>query len=453
MVELADIGRKYLRLASDQIRHLAGMFCAREERPLREFAHLQAAGEHIEEDLLRARNAFRRRAGLCAALFGVLFVLALVLGLRPASLEDMLKRPAYGEGDALAEVELQLDSRGRHYKRLLTLTVPEQELTEAAAEALFDRCEPQLRYSLQEKDGTPLLVSGDLSLPKSLVKGLVSVSWESEDALRLDEEGRIDLVGLEKPLPLGLRATLSAGDFARSVDCTVILMPDSPVGSSLSLQREAERLLASIPDEALNDRLVLPARSAFGADASWQAAKEAPPWEIASLGGFCLLAMLFSRTDAIRKKLKRQQAALEWDIPDLSLQLELYLNAGLSVDAAFERAIMENRDSGRPLYAALETLRQQSKEMNAPFAASFFAFAQASGLRDLIRLSSLVLDCSGKGSELAGKLDRERLQLESGRLNAAKAKARTAETKLCFPLMGMLLVMVVIAIAPALMDI
>ena len=87
-----------------------------------------------------------------------------------------------------------------------------------------------------------------------------------------------------------------------------------------------------------------------------------------------------------------------------------------------------------------------------PFVNLLYVYARQSGLRDLIRFASLALDCSGRGSELAEKLDRERRQLWGSRLNAAKAKAREAETKLSLPLMLLLLVMVVIAISPALLE-
>ena len=90
--------------------------------------------------------------------------------------------------------------------------------------------------------------------------------------------------------------------------------------------------------------------------------------------------------------------------------------------------------------------------MNVPFVNALYVYARQSGIRDLIRFSTLALDCSGRGSELAEKLDRERQQLYAGRLNQAKAKAREAETKLCLPLMILLLVLVVIAIAPALLE-
>ena len=83
---------------------------------------------------------------------------------------------------------------------------------------------------------------------------------------------------------------------------------------------------------------------------------------------------------------------------------------------------------------------------------ALYVYARQSGIRDLIRFASLALDCSGMGSELAEKLDRERQQLWNGRLNQAKARAREAETKLCLPLMILLLVLVVIAVAPALLE-
>lgn len=452
-MELSHRAGKYVEAAASLLRGAAASFRRKEEHDLQEFAFLQVAGERIEEDLERSRQAFRRRAKACAIAFGGAFCLLSLLSLWPQRLEEELQRPAYGESDSRVEVVLTLDSRGRRVKQRVALDVPAQDLTRAEAERLLDSCSEWLTQLLRERDGTPLIASSDLDLPLAYGGGAVRISWESEDPLRLDEEGHIDAVGLVLPQRIGLRALLQAGEYSRTVDLPVILPADDPAAIDLSLQREATRLQARVAEEPLPDRLVLPAQSGFGADADWSLAKEGLPWEIVFLGGMCCLGLLFARTDPLKNRLKRQKTALEWDIPDLSLQLMLFLNAGLTVDAAFERVVQENRDRGRPLYAALEALRQGAKETNASFAAQFFSFAQASGQRDLIRLASLVLDCSGRGSELAGKLDRERAQLQSARMNAAKARARRAETKLCLPLMGMLLVMVIIAIAPALMEI
>lgn len=136
----------------------------------------------------------------------------------------------------------------------------------------------------------------------------------------------------------------------------------------------------------------------------------------------------------------------------MSLQMILLLNAGLTVDGSFQKLVEENRDRDHPLYRALASLEAESRATNLPFVNALYVYARQSGIRDLIRFSSLALDCSGRGAELAEKLDRERQQLWNVRLNQAKAKAKEAETKLCLPLMILLLVLVVIAIAPALME-
>ena len=134
------------------------------------------------------------------------------------------------------------------------------------------------------------------------------------------------------------------------------------------------------------------------------------------------------------------------------MQMILLLDAGLTVEAAFARLIAENEEQENPLYRSFSRLEAESKATNMPFVNLLYVYARQSGMRDLIRFASLALDCSGRGSELAEKLDRERQQLWGGRLNTAKAKAREAETKLSLPLMLLLVVMVVIAISPALLE-
>ena len=139
-------------------------------------------------------------------------------------------------------------------------------------------------------------------------------------------------------------------------------------------------------------------------------------------------------------------------MPNLSLQLTLLLNAGLVVTAAFDEILRANGDRPHPLYQILNRIRSHCDQTNESFVRALYRFSQTTGSRDFLRLATLVADHASRGSELADKLERERSHLWEGRLQQAQARAKEVETKLCFPLMLLLGVLVVISISPALME-
>jgi len=144
--------------------------------------------------------------------------------------------------------------------------------------------------------------------------------------------------------------------------------------------------------------------------------------------------------------------SLESELSNLSLQLVLFLNAGLVVSTAFDELLEMNKENENILYRLLRALDKECREKNLSLISELFVFAQKIKSKSLMRFTSLLIDNKTKGSALAEKLDKEREMLQNVRLNTAKAKAKEAETKLCFPLMLLLISLITICSAPALMQ-
>ncbi len=153
-----------------------------------------------------------------------------------------------------------------------------------------------------------------------------------------------------------------------------------------------------------------------------------------------------------KKELQRRMEHFRREFPNMVLQLTLLLNAGLILDAAFDEVLESRREDPHILYRLLGELRDGCRRTNASFVRELYRLAGRSRDRDLIRFATLAAEHQGRGSELSERLEREKDHLWSSRLAAAKASAREAETKLCFPLMLLLIAIVIISIAPALME-
>ena len=423
----------------------------KDAQDMEEYAFLEDAGEDIGGGLKKSRRNMKRSMLFCLTACALLFVSVAVASRPRGTLQELMTRPDSSQADREVELQVRAQQGDASQEKEITVSVPARELTAAEAAALMDDCEKWLRETLRADGQAVIRVAGDLLLPKQWADGAVEIAWASSDPGRVTEEGKTDLVGAPDGTAVELAAVLQAGDHARQVRFRAELYP-SEADLVPSLQREMEMTVSSLAEDLTETEQILPERSPYGAALSWSIPKTGLPWEIAGLCLFCCACLYFSHTDRLKKHLKTQRLALEREIPNMSLQMILLLDAGLTVDSAFQRLIDENRENGNPLYRAMTRLQARSAATNMPFVNELYVFARQSGLRDLIRFSSLALDCSGRGSELAEKLDRERQQLWSGRLNTAKAKAREAETKLCLPLMLLLLVLVTVSIAPALME-
>lgn len=449
MVEHPHYRYRFIEKSKTLISSVLSGMREKDERELAPFSFLEEAGEEIRNRLDHAVEQTKRLVILLMAGSLVLFLLLTLLGRKPSDPDLFALRPAPGEDPAAREVLLQLSYGNAAIEQEVRLDLPPREWSRSEADALFDRCEQEIREQLTD---ALLVLRGDLALPFVSRDGLVAISWNSSDPSRIDEEGKVDLIGAESGDPVTLTAVLSVGEHVRRLELQAFPDPGEEADWDSSLRNEAASLVKGLPALLGETKLDLPSQSPLGATARWIVPKQALPWEISGLCLFLCLTAVFCRTDGIKRRLKRQKHLFEQEIPNMVMQMILLLDAGLTVEVAFERLIKENREQENPLYRSFNRLEAESRATNMPFVNLLYVYARQSGIRDLIRFASLALDCSGRGSELAEKLDRERQQLWGNRLNAARAKGKEAETKLSLPLMFLLLVLVVIAISPALLE-
>ena len=144
--------------------------------------------------------------------------------------------------------------------------------------------------------------------------------------------------------------------------------------------------------------------------------------------------------------------SVENEIYTISLKLSLCLNSGYVLKSALDWVLddCEGRDSD--LCKLLVHIRKRAEMKNTSFESELFLAAKALKKSSLLRLAALLYDNKNKGNDLADKLERDRMLSRNERLSSARAKAKKAETKLCFPLMLLLLSMITVCIAPALMS-
>ncbi len=388
---------------------------------------------------------FMRRIKRLLLGFAVLSAMSAAAWFASPGLDDVLSRPAYGEGASSVLLDLQMGIDGQKKDTVLEVDVAESRLSKADADALFSRLWQELPSAMWEGDLSS--VSGDLMLPGDFFDGRVDLFWESSSPSVLHEDGYIDFPAVSSGQSVELICTAAADGFEDKKVFRIGLDREK-ADMSGAFDRAASQLSEELSENRDGASLDLPSETG-GITLDWKLSRSSPFVLVFFLSLMTGLTLYFSRYDSLERELKRLNSEFCAEIPNMSLQLILLLNAGLVASAAFEELVEQNRGSSNPLYVLLGEISARCRETNTPFGTELYRLARRSESREFIRFANLVYENSSRGSQLAEKLEMERNGMWNGRLSRARSRAKQAETKLCFPLLLLLSAVVLISISPA----
>lgn len=162
------------------------------------------------------------------------------------------------------------------------------------------------------------------------------------------------------------------------------------------------------------------------------------------------------RFAAVRKEELRNRGSVIRQLPGFINRLVLLLNAGLVLNNAFQVAVKESICSKEAetdyFYMNLKSIYTSMESTNSSMSSEMKAFARRSGVQELMRVSNIIEDNTNKGTELIHKLKSEGELLWMNRKKRCEELGRMAETRLTLPLILFLMVLIVITIAPALLE-
>lgn len=278
----------------------------------------------------------------------------------------------------------------------------------------------------------------------------------------------------QNPGHLVLRAEVSDGDkvIEKKIDLTMDpyekesseeKQNDGDGESAGKRNREAvEMELRGIASELNSDKAVkkvkLPDSLASGEKISWEVEDKSGSNGIAIMAvtvltAFCIYKKRFS---VLEQQRRLQRESVMRQLPEFVNRLVLLLNAGLVLTSAFEKSVeesfVEDSKGDDYFYGKLREIYVLCTTTNASMHVEFRKMAKESGIRELTRVSNIISDNIRKGVELTGKLQAESELLWISRKKSCEEKGRLAETKLTLPLMIFLMVLIIITVAPALME-
>lgn len=264
---------------------------------------------------------------------------------------------------------------------------------------------------------------------------------------------------------ISLRASVEGKDelFEKRMD--ISLYPqgeekneDRDTPAEMTEREEVERELHSIESGFNSDRsrklVELPSALESGRKVEWHRERSTDTVYIALMTAVVMFVLYRSRFSALDRKRAEENGSVERDLPEFVNRLVLLMNAGLVLSSAFERAAASGRAAGKNdyFYRRIGNILDMMENANASMHAEFRDFAKESGIKELMRISNIISDNVSKGVELTGKLRTESELLWTARKKSCEERGRLAETKLTMPLVIFLMVLVVITVAPAMLE-
>ena len=221
---------------------------------------------------------------------------------------------------------------------------------------------------------------------------------------------------------------------------------------------EIRNVISGFNKDVSQKRIELPAVLDTGERISWTVEDDerSNVFIIAMLTMIIAFCIYRNRFAGIERRKREERESVIRQLPEFVNRLVLLLNAGLVLTSAFERSVEEsfgfNDGNDDYFYGKMKEIYMTSKTANGSMNTELRRMAKESGIRELMRVSNIINDNINKGVELTHKLQAESELLWLSRKKSCEEKGRLAETKLTLPLMIFLMVLIMITIAPALLE-
>ena len=225
-------------------------------------------------------------------------------------------------------------------------------------------------------------------------------------------------------------------------------------------EREAE-ITGIITDIELSDdkRIKLPACLSDGSRLKWSIKEKAvdTSWIFIPFVYIALVLLVIkSSVDSVSDTNKEVRQSIIMGMPRFTNQLLLMMNAGMILSDAVERISSSYKILGEENMGFFEHELTQLAERNLDHRSSTAILindlASEYNVKELMRISTILMENERRGSDVIDNLERESRYLWDDRKIVARERGKMIDTKMSYPLAILLLLLIVITMAPALMN-
>lgn len=363
--------------------------------------------------------------------------------------DGILFRRELGKGSYVEELELKSDV----YKGTVELEIEEKQPTKNEAKKLLEKAKKEIDATFLGENKALEQVMSDVILQDAYQDGMVAAEWSFDDYTYIGTDGVIKENELDEPELVEATAVLTCGEYQQIYRFSMQLCPCS-VETEKGLRREIQKKIRQQPLE--KSEITLPSDIA-GIPLQWKKTGNMDGAMLSILGIVVCFLLPYGQKLEEQKQKKIILEKRKKDYPMLVEELSLFLAAGVTFTEA-ARKMTENyerrkKQTGK-VQEGYELWKKLSYEMRDGVreADAIMRFGKGSGRKEYKKLALLLEQNRRQGSQhMIQQLEQENLIAFEMRKNQVKREGEEASVKLLFPMMGMLGIVIVILILPAMM--
>ena len=408
----------------------------------------------------RIRRLGREKALLSAVILSVSVVLSVPVFImdHKETLEPVteLARSEYGMGTGAVTLTASMEDG---YEEKIKIDINERTYTDEEIERFSQRLDDELWTDILGDNPDDEHIVYDLDLPKCIEGYPFNISWKTDDPLILSSSGKINEKKLksadqdDEGTAVRLCATLKYKDYVEDKYGYVILhqrndakdAPEAAIAEAVSDSDSASSssMMQSLPS------------SVGGREIFFYKTDPGRGWAILFMGVAAAVFASLHKDETIRSQAEQRNKQMEADYPKIINQYALYYTAGMNPRTIWS-AICDRYEKDRDMnnekryaYEEMILTRRMMEEGTEELAAydRFAKRCQTVGLRSFI---SMIRQTVTKGNDGLDRMLVEEMEKSfRSRINAVKIAASDAQTKLLFPMLLMLAVVLAIVMIPA----
>lgn len=171
--------------------------------------------------------------------------------------------------------------------------------------------------------------------------------------------------------------------------------------------------------------------------------------------GLIMIVIKNDKYEAIKKNNQYKKSVL-MELPRFSNQLLLLLNSGLILNDCINRIIdnykSENTNERNVFKNELIEIQRQATAENVNILLKLNDYSNNVKIKELSRLTAVIVENSQRGNDIRDKIETENKYLWETRKVIARENGRYIETRMILPLSLLLMVLILVTMAPAIMN-
>ncbi len=295
-------------------------------------------------------------------------------------------------------------------------------------------------------------VSYDLNLLTAVEGYPFEVSWQIEANEYMDDTGHLLQDTVEEAVVLELMANISCGEYQ---SCYPLAICVNSRAVPISMEEKLTKELLQMEEASRKEEFLLLPSEYRQETVTWEYPGGKTGLLFLILTPLTVILIYFGKDKDLHQKVEERDEQLRMDYPELVSELVLLIGAGMTVSNAWNRITTDYRrkreKTGQTRFAYEEMLIMTYElESGVSYKEALEHFGKRCRAPCYIKLATLLSQNLRKGStNVFDLLQEEAVLAFEDRKKLAKKKGEQAGTKLLFPMMLLLGIVMILMIVPA----